>query len=197
MLTCCRFVIALCARCAASFLLLLSLTQRLFFKDILIFDESESMDNMNSVFRTKFADLTAEVFKKQMKKRALGSIKLQLGAGVDIGIKLYCMLRETRKESAVFLDKVRSRHKQARLRLPAGWSKLRGLRSDTSQPPCAVWTWREPWRSEQFSVWSAHPSCSAFCFACRVCVCCLFVCRRPTRSWRRRRVGWTRTRAAC
>lgn len=77
----------------------------LFFKDILIYADDESMDSMNATFRTKFSDLKEKLFKKNMKKRSLGSVPLQLGAGVNVGVKLYCMLRETRKESAVFLDK--------------------------------------------------------------------------------------------
>ena len=77
----------------------------LFYRDILIFDESEAGDALTATFRTKFQDLREALFKKSMKKRALGSIKLQLGAGVEFGIKLYCMLRETKKESAIFLDK--------------------------------------------------------------------------------------------
>lgn len=85
--------------------MLLLLLCSLFFKDILLFDESDSLDNLHETMRSRFSDLQAQMFKKGMKKRALGSIKLQLGLGVDIGIKLYCTLRETRKESAVFLDR--------------------------------------------------------------------------------------------
>jgi ATP-dependent DNA helicase 2 subunit 1 len=77
----------------------------LFFKDILIWDESDSADDLLSRSRTSFADLSAEVFRKSMKKRALGSIKMQLGPGVELGVKLYCMLKEARRESAVYLDK--------------------------------------------------------------------------------------------
>lgn len=77
----------------------------LFYRDILCFDESEAGDALTATFRTKFQELREALFKKSMKKRALGSIQLQLGAGVSFGIKLYCMLRETKKESAIFLDK--------------------------------------------------------------------------------------------
>lgn len=77
----------------------------LFFKDILICDEDESLDAMAETFRTKFSDLRDRLFKKQMKKRSLGSVPLQLGVGVNIGVRLYCMLRETRRETAVLLDK--------------------------------------------------------------------------------------------
>lgn len=77
----------------------------LFFKDILIFDESESADDLIARMNTSFADLSAEVFRKSMKKRALGSVRMQLGPGVELGVKLFCMLKETRKESAVLLDK--------------------------------------------------------------------------------------------
>jgi len=77
----------------------------LFFKDILVFDVDESIDSMTNTFRTKFADLRDRLFKKQMKKRALGSIPLQISNEVSIGVKLYCLLRITTKESAIMLDR--------------------------------------------------------------------------------------------
>jgi hypothetical protein len=76
----------------------------LFFSDIYIFDSDESPDQLAAVFRSKMSDLKEQLFKKSMKKRSLGSVPLQLGAGVQLGVKLYCMIRETKKESAVYLD---------------------------------------------------------------------------------------------
>jgi ATP-dependent DNA helicase 2 subunit 1 len=76
-----------------------------FFKEICYVEADESPENLNRIFQDKFEDLRNRLMKKQFKKRALGSIPLELGDNIQLAVKIYCMYREQKKDAAVMLDK--------------------------------------------------------------------------------------------
>jgi ATP-dependent DNA helicase 2 subunit 1 len=78
----------------------------LFFKEIIVFPEDES-ERLAQTFKSNLSDLMDNIYQKSMKKRSQGSIPLHIGQGnnrVSFGVKIYCMIKETKRESAVYLD---------------------------------------------------------------------------------------------
>ena len=75
----------------------------LFYKDLCYFDSDESIDSLDRRFKDAHDDLRELVFRKSASKRALGSLSIDMGHDIKLPIKLYCMFREAKKESAKYL----------------------------------------------------------------------------------------------
>ena len=69
------------------------------------------------------------MFRKVSKKRALGSIQLQLGSEMAVAVRLYCLYREARRESPVWLNK----ETNAKLTSSTEWYNDLGERVDGSK----------------------------------------------------------------
>ena len=74
-----------------------------FYQDLIYEGDEEVTIAPNPVER--FEELLTRVRSKEMKKRAIQKIPLTLGPGLEIGVGVYCMVREARKPSFVRLDK--------------------------------------------------------------------------------------------
>lgn len=76
-----------------------------FFKDVLMIDpdEDDGAGNMDKTY-ANLEDISRGFKKKFHKKRALSSVVLQLGAGVEIAVKLFCLHRTATKEAKGWLD---------------------------------------------------------------------------------------------
>jgi ATP-dependent DNA helicase 2 subunit 1 len=75
-----------------------------FYWDILQVSEDEDVGTIKETFSSNFQDLEANLRKKEYKKRALASIPFQIAPDVHIGVKMYCLFRESRPAYPIALD---------------------------------------------------------------------------------------------
>ena len=81
-----------------------------FWRSALVFaDDESSLADLERDERDGFAELREQIFQRVHKKRALGSIHFELGhaagAALNIGVKLFCLYLEAKKEAPVMLNK--------------------------------------------------------------------------------------------
>ncbi|CAI8018050.1 X-ray repair cross-complementing protein 5 [Geodia barretti] len=74
----------------------------LFYRDIIYVDDDDATTLPDP--SENFEELLIRVRSKEVKKRALQRIPLSLGPGLEIGVGVYCLVREAKKPSFVRLD---------------------------------------------------------------------------------------------
>jgi ATP-dependent DNA helicase 2 subunit 1 len=78
---------------------------RRFYMHIIAVSADEDVGKVRERFAANLAELQERFRKREFKKRALGSITLQLAPGLEIGVKLYCMLRAASRPLPVKLER--------------------------------------------------------------------------------------------
>lgn len=75
----------------------------LFFQDIISIDEEDFTGNLTMDANVKFEELRARVRRKEFKKRALGRIPFVLRPGLQMGVRLYNLVKEAKKNQHILL----------------------------------------------------------------------------------------------
>eukprot|EP01117_Protostelium_nocturnum_P007205 TRINITY_DN2579_c0_g2_i1.p1 TRINITY_DN2579_c0_g2~~TRINITY_DN2579_c0_g2_i1.p1 ORF type:complete len:759 (-),score=325.99 TRINITY_DN2579_c0_g2_i1:69-2345(-) len=75
-----------------------------FYQSIITFDEDEDGAAINFDASSKFEELRARVRRKEFKKRSLARIPFHLGPDIEIAVRLYALVHNTKKGSFVWMD---------------------------------------------------------------------------------------------
>jgi len=77
---------------------------RSFYMHLIRIPADEDIGAFGLNFTGKLESLRDELRKKEFKKRALASVPFELGNGVKVGVRLYCLVRSAEKDFAVQVD---------------------------------------------------------------------------------------------
>ena len=81
----------------------------IFWRQALIYSDDEGgmerMEGNVDEVEDSFSELREKLFRRVSKKRALGSVGLQLTPSLSVGVKLYCLYLEAKKDPPVLLSK--------------------------------------------------------------------------------------------
>jgi ATP-dependent DNA helicase 2 subunit 1 len=76
----------------------------LFYHDIITVAEEDDTGKPNFDAAAKFEELRARVRRKEFKKRSIGRMSMMIGKDIEIAVRLYNLVQETKKGSYVWLD---------------------------------------------------------------------------------------------
>lgn len=76
----------------------------LFYQHVISVDDEDGNPSVHFAAASGFEELKTRVRAKEFKKRALGRLSLSLAPGVDIGVRLFNLVQETKKSGFQWLD---------------------------------------------------------------------------------------------